>query len=55
MIAKHPGHNKVQITARYAHLARDSIKTAGERVAVSLAAEIGVFRHYMRSQAATVT
>ena len=39
MIARHLGHNKVQTTARYAHLARDSVKTAGERVAVSLAAE----------------
>ena len=35
MIAKHLGHNKVQTTARYAHLARHSVKTAGERVAAS--------------------
>ena len=55
MIARHLGHNKVQTTARYAHLARDSVKTAGERVAVSLAAEFGAFRDYMRSHAATAT
>ena len=53
MIARHLGHNKVQTTARYAHLARDSVKTAGERVAISLAAEFGAFRDFMRSHADT--
>jgi len=55
MIARHLGHNKVQTTARYAHLARDSVKTAGERVAVSLASEFGAFRDYIRTYAATET
>jgi len=49
MIARHLGHTNVQTTARYAHLARDSVKTAGERVAVSLASEFGAFRDYMRT------
>ena len=39
MIGKLLGHTKVETTARYAHLARDSVKTAGERVAVSLLAD----------------
>ena len=29
-----PGHSEVKTTARYAHLARDSVHEAGERVAV---------------------
>ena len=39
MIGKLLGHTKVETTARYAHLARDSVKTAGERVAVGLSAD----------------
>ena len=39
MIGKLLGHTKIETTARYAHLARDSVKTAGERVAVSLSAD----------------
>ena len=39
MIANHLGHSKVQTTARFAHLARDSVKTAAERVAVNLSAD----------------
>ena len=39
MIGKLLGHTKVETTARYAHLARDSVKIAGERVAVSLSAD----------------
>ena len=39
MIANHLGHSKVQTTARFAHLARDSVKTAAERVAGSLSAD----------------
>ena len=40
MIGKLLGHSKVQTTARYAHLARDSVKVAAERVANSLAADL---------------
>jgi hypothetical protein len=32
MIGKLLGHTQVQTTARYAHLARDPLKTAGSRV-----------------------
>ena len=40
MIGKLLGHRKVQTTARYAHLARDSVKIAAERVSDSLAADL---------------
>ena len=40
MIGKLLGHSKVQTTARYAHLARDSVKVAAERVSDSLAADL---------------
>ena len=40
MIGKLLGHRKVQTTARYAHLARDSVKAAAERVSESLAAHL---------------
>ena len=40
MIGKLLGHRKVQTTARYAHLARDSVKAAGERVSESLTADL---------------
>ena len=40
MIGKLLGHSKVQTTARYAHLARDSVKTAAERVSDSLATDM---------------
>ena len=40
MIGKLLGHSKVETTARYAHLARDSVKTAAKRVAISLAADL---------------
>ena len=40
MIGKLLGHRKVQTTARYAHLARDSVKVAAERVADSLADDL---------------
>ena len=40
MIGKLLGHRKVQTTARYAHLARDSVKAAAERVSESLAADL---------------
>ena len=40
MIGKLLGHQKVQTTARYAHLGRDSVKAAAERVADSLAIDL---------------
>ena len=40
MIGKLLGHSKVQTTARYAHLARDSVKVAAERVSDTLAADL---------------
>ena len=40
MIGKLLGHNKIDTTARYAHLARDSVKAAAERVSDSLAADL---------------
>ena len=40
MIAKLLGHTKIQTTARYAHLARDSVRDSAARVAASIAADI---------------
>ena len=40
MIGKLLGHSKIQTTARYAHLARDSVKAAAERISVSLAVDL---------------
>ena len=40
MIAKLLGHAHVETTARYAHLARDSVHEAAERVAQSIAGDI---------------
>ena len=40
MIGKLLGHSKIQTTARYAHLARDSIKDSAVRVAASIAEDI---------------
>ena len=34
------GHRRVETTARYAHLARDSVRESAERVAVSIAEDI---------------
>ena len=36
MIGKLLGHSQIETTARYAHLARDSVKEAAERVAATL-------------------
>ena len=33
------GHRRVETTANYAYLARDSVKEAAERIAVSIAAD----------------
>ena len=40
MIGKLLGHNQVETTARYAHLARDSVHESAARIADSLAADI---------------
>ena len=40
MIGKLLGHSKIQTTARYAHLARDSVKVSAARVAASIGADI---------------
>ena len=40
MIGKLLGHTKIQTTARYAHLARDSIRDSAVQVAVSIAEDI---------------
>ncbi len=40
MIGKLLGHRKVQTTARYAHLAQDSVKASAARVAASLRADL---------------
>ena len=40
MIGKLLGHRQVQTTARYAHLARESVKTSAAKVAQSIAADM---------------
>ena len=40
MIGKLLGHSQIETTARYAHLARDSVQEAAERIAGSIAADI---------------
>ena len=40
MIGKLLGHSKIQTTARYAHLARDSVKESAARVAASIGADM---------------
>ncbi|MCY4382462.1 MAG: hypothetical protein OXE44_04855, partial [Nitrospinae bacterium] len=40
VIGKLLGHSKMETTARYAHLARDSAQEAAERVATSIAEDI---------------
>ena len=40
MIGKLLGHTQVQTTARYAHLARDSIQTAAARITGSIGGEL---------------
>ena len=40
MIGKLLGHRQVQTTARYAHLARESVKTSAARVSESIAADM---------------
>ena len=40
MIGKLLGHSHIQTTARYAHLARDTVREAAERIARSIAADL---------------
>ena len=40
MIGKLLGHSRIETTSRYAHLARDSVREAAERVVESIAADI---------------
>ena len=40
MIGRLLGHTQVETTARYAHLAQDSVKESAVRVAESLAADL---------------
>ena len=40
MIGKLLGHSQVETTARYAHLARDSVHKSAGRIAASIAADI---------------
>ena len=40
MIGRLLGHTKIQTTARYAHLARDSVKESATRVAASIGADL---------------
>ena len=40
MIGRLLGHTQVETTARYAHLAQDSVRDAAERVAVSIAGDL---------------
>ena len=42
MIARLLGHSQIKTTARYAHLARQSVKTAADTVADSLAEDLGL-------------
>ena len=45
MIGKLLGHTQVQTTARYAHLANESVKVSGSRIADSISADILVREH----------
>ena len=40
MIGKLLGHNDIETTARYAHLAQDSLHETAERIAQSIAADV---------------
>ena len=53
MIGKLLGHTQIQTTARYAHLARDSIRVSAARVAASIGEDI-LPRDYSGRNARTV-
>ena len=40
VIGKHLGHTQVETTARYAHLARDSVRESAARIAASIRADL---------------
>ncbi|MCY3761754.1 MAG: integrase, partial [Gemmatimonadetes bacterium] len=40
VIGKLLGHNDIETTARYAHLAQDSVHEAAERIAASIGADV---------------
>lgn len=40
MIGKLLGHTRVQTTAKYAHLAEDSVKESAQRIAASIGEDI---------------
>ena len=42
MIGKLLGHKQIETTARYAHLADDSVHASAERIADSLAEDLGI-------------
>ena len=41
MIGKLLGHTQVQTTARYAHLARDTVKASAARIGDSIETDLG--------------
>ena len=40
MIGRLPGHTQVETTARYAHLAKDSVRESAVRISESIAADL---------------
>ena len=52
MIGKLLGHARIETTARYAHLARDSVNTAAAKVAASIGA--GILGNVRKNQTGTV-
>ena len=42
IIAKLLGHRQIETTARYAHLADDTVHASAERIAESLAEDLGI-------------
>ena len=40
MIGKLLGHAQIETTARYAHLSRESVREAAERIAESIAVDV---------------
>ena len=44
MIGRLLGHTQVQTTARYAHLARDTVKTFAARIGDSIGEDLEIFQ-----------